>query len=403
MPELSFDEIMKEEDHLLCKSYGRYPVAITRGEGSLLWDVNGKEYIDLLGGIAVIALGHCNPEVCKALEKQSHILWHVSNLFYQTPQLDLAKILLSTTHLGKAFFCNSGAEANEACFKLARRYMRTVKNRDAWEIITLTGAFHGRTFGALAATGRESLSSGFEPLTPGFIQVPSTDISAVENAITPHTAAVFFECVQGEAGVKPLPAEYQRQIEKLCREKDILLICDEIQCGLCRTGTFWGFQQAGIKPDAISVAKGLANGLPIGVMLATDEMAKGFAPGSHASTFGGGALVTATAAKVVEIMLRDNLADRAGKLGKVLLEKLAHLRKEFPQTICDIRGMGLIIGIELAGGAPKIWQELLNEGIICNLSHNKTLRLLPALTVPEEYLEKFVETLRKILANGNYK
>lgn len=284
----AFAAVKAGEESLLCRSYSRYPLAIVRGKGARLWDVDGKEYVDLLAGIAVTALGHCNDEICAALEAQSHKLWHVSNLFYQEEQLELARLLLSTSHHSKAFFCNSGAEANEACIKLARRYMRSVKKRDAYEIITLEGCFHGRTLGSLAATGRENLSNGFTPLPEGFKQVPANDLAAMEAAITPATAAVLVEVVQGEGGIVPLPADYLHGVEALCRKHDILFMCDEVQAGLCRTGKFWAFQTCGLTPDIISMAKSLANGLPMGAMLATDEVAQGFEAGSHATTFGGG-------------------------------------------------------------------------------------------------------------------
>ena len=281
----ALDAIRQEEEALLCRSYSRYPLAIVRGKGARLWDVDGREYVDLLAGIAVAGLGHCNDEVCEALAAQGRKLWHVSNLFYQQEQLDLARLLLSTSHHGKAFFCNSGAEANEAAIKLARRYMRKVKGRDAFEIISLSECFHGRTLAALAATGRESLSDGFTPLPEGFRQVSAGDLAALEDAIGPSTAAVLLEAVQGEGGVKPLSFEYLRGVEALCRKKDILLICDEVQAGLGRTGKFWAFQHAGIEPDIISMAKALANGLPMGAILSTDEVASGFEAGSHATTF----------------------------------------------------------------------------------------------------------------------
>lgn len=393
-----FEEIKTEEEQLLCRSYSRYPVAISHGKGSRLWDVNGKEYIDLLAGIAVTDLGHCNPEVNAELERQAQILWHVSNLFYQEPQLRLAKALISTTHHAKAFFCNSGAEANEACIKLARRYMRKIKQRDAPVIITLQGCFHGRTLGTLAATGRPALSDGFGPLPEGFRQVPPNDLAALAGAIDSQTAAVLLECVQGEAGVVPLPLDYLREVEKLCREKDILLICDEVQGGLCRTGKFWSFQHAGIKPDAISVAKGLANGLPMGAMLATDEMAKGFEPGSHATTFGGGALTSAVATRVIEIMLRDNMAERAAQIGQEFKSSLCELRDRFPHRIKDVRGQGLMIGVEMQEDARQIWLDLLETGFICSLTHGYTLRLLPALNIPREDLNKFVSGLASVLS-----
>lgn len=396
----AFDQIKSEEEHLLCSSYRRYPIAIDHGEGTRLWDVDGKEYIDLLSGIGVIALGHCNPEVCEALIKQCHKLWHISNLFYQQEQLDLARVLLSTTHHGKTFFCNSGAEANEACIKLARRYMRKVKKRDAYEIISIGGCFHGRTFGALAATGRASLSDGFEPLPCGFSQVPSSDIEALKKAITAKTAAVILECVQGEGGVIPLPRDYVQNVAKLCRERDVLLICDEVQCGMCRTGRFWAFQNYDIEPDAISVAKSLANGLPMGAMLATDEMAKGFETGSHATTFGGGALTSAVAAKVVEIMLRDNMAQRAVNLGADLCVKLQSLKEAMPDKIREVRGLGLMIGIELTFDAKDVWERLLAAGFICNRTHERTIRLLPPLTITSEELNKFAKIFGEIVAQA---
>lgn len=394
----AFDTIRAEEERLLCRSYSRYPLAIVRGEGARLWDADGREYVDLLAGIAVTGLGHCNPEVNAALEAQARKLWHVSNLFYQEEQLELARRLLSTTHHGKAFFCNSGAEANEACIKLARRYMRKVQRRDAFEIITLSGCFHGRTLGTLAATGRESLSDGFTPLPGGFRQVPSRDLDALRAAMTRATAAVLLECVQGEGGIVPLPADYLRGVEALCRERGVLLLCDEVQCGMGRTGKFWAFQHAGLTPDAISVAKSLANGLPMGAMLATDEAARGFEPGSHATTFGGGALTSAVAAKVVEILLRDDIPARAARLGAALMDRLRALQARLPEKIREVRGMGLMIGVELAVEGKPVWEELLRRGFICNLCHGMTLRLLPPLTIPEVDLDSFAVTLEDILS-----
>lgn len=394
----AFEAIKQQEEALLCRSYSRYPLAVVRGKGARLWDADGKEYVDLLAGIAVAGLGHCHEEVCDALVEQSHKLWHVSNLFYQQEQLDLARLLLSTSHHGKAFFCNSGAEANEAAIKLARRYMRKIKGRDAYEIITLSDCFHGRTLAALAATGREILSEGFTPLPEGFKQVPAKDLSALEAAIGPSTAAVLLEPVQGEGGVVPLPAEYLLGVESLCREKDILLICDEVQAGLGRTGKFWAFQHHGLKPDIISMAKALANGLPMGAILATDEVARGFEAGSHATTFGGGALASAVAAKCVEIILRDDLPGRAATLGARFKEQAQELQKRLPQHIREVRGLGLMVGIELAEDGKAVWEDLLRQGFICNLSHGRTLRLLPPLTIDEADLTAFLKALEGILS-----
>lgn len=396
----AFEKIKITEENLLCRSYSRYPLALVKGSGTRLWDIDGKEYLDLLTGIGVTALGHCNQEVCQALQEQSQILWHVSNLFYQEPQLKLASLLLQTAHFGKVFFCNSGAEANEAAIKLARRYMRKIKKRDAYEIITLENCFHGRTLGALAATGRTNLCEGFTPLPEGFKQVPANNIEMLEKSIGPQTCAILLECVQGEAGVMPLSAEYLKDVESLCRQNDVLLICDEVQCGLCRTGKFWAFQHSGIRPDAITSAKALANGLPMGAMMATEEMAKGFEAGSHASTFGGGAIVSAAAAAVINIMQRDNLANRAKKAGEILKNSLMAIQKKYPEKIREVRSIGLMTGIELFNDAPKIWKKLIDAGIICNLSHNTTLRLLPALIITDEDLQLFANTLSRIIEDN---
>ncbi len=390
---------------------------------------DGREYLDFLAGIGVCSLGHGDPAVLSALEAQTKKLMHVSNYFYieqrgqvaallsklANDDVDGARVLADAIVAGdettaaalgapaadeqvwETFFANSGAEANEACIKLARRYMRKVQRRDAFEIITLSGCFHGRTLGTLAATGRESLSDGFTPLPEGFRQVPSCDLDALAAAMTPATAAVLLECVQGEGGIVPLPADYLRGVEALCRERGALLLCDEVQCGMGRTGRFWAFQHAGLTPDAISVAKSLANGLPMGAMLATDEAARGFEPGSHATTFGGGALTSAVAAKVVEILLRDDIPARAARLGAALMDRLRALQARLPEKIREVRGMGLMIGVELAVEGKPVWEELLRRGFICNLCHGMTLRLLPPLTIPEVDLDSFAVTLEDIL------
>jgi len=397
----AFNAIKEMEEKLLCRTYGRYPLALERGRGARLWDVNGKEYVDMLAGIAVTGLGHSHEELCEVAARQAGRLWHVSNLFYQRHQLVLAEKLLSTSHHSKVFFCNSGAEANEAAIKLARRHMRRVKKREAADIITLNECFHGRTLGTLAATGRDSLSDGFAPLPDGFVQVTAGDLDALRNAVTPSTAAVLVEAVQGEGGVVPLPAEYLRGVEVLCREKDILFLCDEVQSGMCRTGKFWSFQHYGLKPDIVSVAKALANGLPIGAIMATENAAGGFELGSHATTFGGGELTSAVAAKTVEIYLRDKLAERAAVLGVHLKGVLEALKSRHPDKIREVRGLGLIVGIELAVNTRKVWEELLDRGYICNLSHEKTLRLLPPLVIEQADLDGFATALDQSLTSSS--
>lgn len=395
----SLDAVKSREESLLCRGYGRYPIAVASGRGSRLTDIDGKEYVDLLAGIAVTSLGHCNEELAEVIERQARKLIHVSNLFYQEEQLDLAEELLSLSHLGKAFFCNSGAEANEAQIKLARRYMQRVRNRDAYEIITLESAFHGRTYATMAATGQERFQDGFAPMPEGFKTVPWGDLNILESAITPKTAAVLVEIVQGEGGIRPMHAEYAKGIEALCRKKDILFLVDEVQGGLFRTGKPWAFQHFDLKPDVISCAKALANGLPMGAMMATDEVAKGFVTGSHATTFGGGALTSAVAAAAIRIMKRDRLDERAASVGGAFMERMRRLAESLPGTIKEVRGLGLMIGVELAFPAKDVWEELIRRGFICNLSHETVLRLLPALNIPEEDLTAFADTLEDILAD----
>ncbi len=394
----AFDAIRNKEARCVMQTYGRYPVAVTAGRGARLRDTDGKEYVDLLAGIAVTALGHCNPELLQVVQDQAARLWHVSNLFYTEPMIELAGRLTATAHFSRAFFCNSGAEANEALIKLARRYMTRVRGREkACEIITLEGCFHGRTLGTLAATGREGLSDGFRPLPEGFRQVPAGDLDALAAAMSEKTCGVLLEVVQGEGGVIPLPEDYVRGVEKLCRERDVLFLCDEVQAGLCRSGAFWAFQTCGVKPDIISMAKALANGLPMGGILATEEVSRGFVPGSHATTFGGTPLVAAVAARTVEIMVRDRLAERAARLGGNLMARAEAFRRLHPHLIREVRGKGLFIGIELCGGARSVWSQLLDRGFICNLCHETTLRLLPPLIIEEADLTAFMDCLEDIL------
>ncbi|MDR0465909.1 MAG: acetylornithine transaminase, partial [Deltaproteobacteria bacterium] len=329
----AFNAIKEREEALLFRTYGRYPLAIARAKGSRLWDCDGKEYVDLLAGIAVTALGHCNEELAQVTESQARKLVHVSNLFYQEEQLEFAQRLLASCRMDKAFFCNSGAEANEAAVKLARRYMRRVRNRDAYEVVTFSGCFHGRTLAMIAATGGERFQDGFAPMPEGFVQAPWGDMDALRAAITPKTAAILVEVVQGEGGIRPLTPDYAKALEKICREKDILFMVDEVQCGLGRTGKMWGFEHFGLQPDILTSAKALANGLPLGAMLACDKVAAGFVTGSHATTFGGGALVSALGAKILEIMERDKLVARAGELGARFKTRLEAIGAKRPGTI----------------------------------------------------------------------
>ncbi len=390
------DTAMREKQ-LLCSTYSRYPLHILRGDGARVWDAQGREYVDLLAGIAVCVLGHSHPEVTRTVCDQAARLVHTSNLFYQTPQLDLAQKLVDSCDLDRVFFCNSGAEANEAAIKLVRRYAQEVRGRQAYEMITAEGSFHGRTLATLAATGQEKMKQGFFPLPEGFMTVPFADIRALQRTIGPKTAGVMLEVIQGEGGIRPVPAEYLGQVRQLCTDNGIALILDEVQTGMGRTGRMWAHQSMDVTPDVMTVAKGLANGLPIGAMICSEELSKGFAPGSHATTFGGGPLVTATGATVMDIINRDGLCPRAGAVGQEFLEMLQDVAGSHPEKIREIRGKGLMLGVELAHSGAKVWNALLDRGFICNLTQDCILRLLPPLTVAEKDLRDFAAALDHIL------
>jgi acetylornithine aminotransferase len=390
--------IIEQESRLIMNTYARYPIVIDRAQGARLYDLDGREYIDLLAGIAVANVGHSREEIAQAVADQARKMVHVSNLFYQKKQVELAERLLETCQADKVFFCNSGAEANEAAIKLARRYMRDVKGRDAFEIISLENSFHGRTLGSLAATGQPGLRRGFEPLPSGFRTVPADDICAMREAVDEHTAAVMIEVVQGEGGVLPLDAAYVNELMALLKDRDVLLIVDEIQTGLGRTGAFWAHEHFNLKPDIFTCAKALAGGLPMGAMLSTEEVARGFTPGAHATTFGGGPVLCAAALKVLDILRDENLVERSRTLGESTLDMLKELIPTYPDKIRHVRGLGLMIGVELAFPGEKVHRALLDKGFICNLAQGRILRLVPPLVIEQADIEAFVAALNEILA-----
>ncbi|MGE4553471.1 MAG: aspartate aminotransferase family protein [Desulfovibrionaceae bacterium] len=395
----SLEKIKEREQSLLCNTYGRYPLAVARAQGCRLYDFDGREYVDLLAGIAVTNLGHARADLADVMAEQARKLVHVSNLFYQEEQLDLAERLLATCAADRVFFCNSGADANEAAIKIARRYMRQVLKRDAYEIVTLENSFHGRTLATLTATGQGGrIKEGFGPLPEGFRTAPAGDLEAMRAILGEHTAAVLIEVVQGEGGVRPLSPEYVTGLAALCRERGVLLMVDEVQTGMGRTGRFWAHQHYGITPDVFTAAKALANGLPMGAMLCTAEVSKGFEPGCHATTFGGGAVLSAVASAVLDIMRRDHLPERAAELGERAKERFRALQAKHPARIVDVRGMGLMLGVELAGHGKAVWDALLARGFVCNLSHEKVLRLVPPLVIEEADLTAFAAALDEILA-----
>ncbi|WP_028576843.1 aspartate aminotransferase family protein [Desulfomicrobium escambiense] len=397
---MNSEEIQKCDAAALCRTYARYPLAVNRGQGTRLFSPEGKVYTDLLAGIAVCNLGHSHPELVEVICAQAKKLIHVSNLFYQEEQVELAKKLLGTCHLDRVFFCNSGAEANEGAIKLARRYMREGRGQERYEIITVTGSFHGRTLATLTATGQDKIKTGFGPLPEGFVTVPFGDLDAMKAAMNDRTAAVLIEMIQGEGGVKPLPEDYARGLAALCAERGVLLMIDEIQTGVGRTGKFWAHQHLGLRPDVVTVAKGLAGGLPMGAVMCTEEVSKGFPPGSHGTTFGGNALISAVAKKVIEIIERDDLCGRAARLGEHLRGRLAALREKFPERIADVRVHGLMVGIELTSPGADVWKALLEKGFVLNLTQDTVLRLLPPLVITEEELDAFAAALEAVLATA---
>jgi acetylornithine/N-succinyldiaminopimelate aminotransferase len=394
----NYEALKQREEKVMFRTYGRYPLAVARAEGTRLYDLDGREYVDLLAGIAVVNLGHCRPELTEAVAEQMQRLVHVSNLFYQEEQVALGERLLATCAADRVFLCNSGAEANEAAVKLARRYMQLVRGRDAFEILTLDQSFHGRTLAMVAATGQEPLRKGYNPMPEGFDTVPWNDLETLEKRIGPQTAGVMVELVQGESGVRPMSREYALGIAELCRKKDVLFIVDEIQTGLCRTGSFWAHQRFGLEPDIFTSAKGLANGLPIGAMLAKEEVAQGFVPGAHGTTFGGGPVLSVVASKVVDLLLEENLAGRAQEMGEYALGLFRDIQAAHPDKIADVRGVGLMLGIELVSPGQDVWRALLDKGFVLNLAKERVLRLLPPLTIAKEDLEAFARALDDVLS-----
>jgi len=381
----------------ICDTYARLPVLFERGKGYRLWDAEGREYLDFLAGIAVCNLGHCHPEVTRVLCEQADRLVHVSNLFYTRPQAELAEALCARSFADRVFFANSGAEANEAAIKLARKYSLERYGPGRFHVITMKDSFHGRTLATLSATGQEKIHKGFEPLVEGFRIVDFNSVEAVERAVDERTCAVLVEPVQGEGGVRFPDPGYLEGLKALCRERDLLLIFDEVQVGMGRTGTLFAHQREGVTPDVMTLAKALGNGLPIGAMLATEEAARAFSPGSHASTFGGTPLVCAVARRVVEIISEPAFLQRVDEVGRKALEKLKGLQARHPAFVKDVRGRGLMLGIELTFPGSDVVGQCLERGFVINCTHDTVLRLVPPLVIEEEAFDRLIETLDSLL------
>jgi acetylornithine/N-succinyldiaminopimelate aminotransferase len=391
------EELIREGQHVLANTYARYPILLKRGKGIQVWDSTGKEYLDFVGGIAVCSLGHCHPKVVQALEEQAKELIHCSNLYYIGPQVELARRLCEHSFGERIFFCNSGAEANEAAIKLARKYAKERSGEDRYEIITMENSFHGRTMGALSATGQSKFHKGFEPLLPGFRYVPFDDLKAVEGAIGPQTCAVMVEPIQAEGGVILPSPSYLKGLRELCDQWGTVLIYDEVQVGMGRTGKLFAYQHWDAPAHIMTLAKSLANGVPIGALVATEEVAKAFSPGSHAATFGGNPLATRVGCVVIDTLLGDGILENCQEMGAYLTKGLLELKERYP-FIQAVRGKGLIIGAELAFEGKEIVDRCLERGFLINCTAGKVLRFLPPLIVTQGEIDCLLAALDEVFS-----
>ena len=386
----------RAKEHLL-QNYKQQPIVIDRGEGCYVWDEEGRQYLDLLGGIATVAMGHCHPEVVAAVKAQIDKLWHISNVFYTRPQIELAEKLCAASGLDRAFFCNSGAEANEALIKLARKVQKDRGQMERVEIISFLNSFHGRTLATVTATGQPKYQKGFEPLPAGFLHVPYGDLNALTEAVGPRTAAILIEPIQGEGGVRAAPEGFLAAVRKLCDQHGVLLLVDEIQTGMGRTGKFFAYQHSGIQPDAVSLAKSLANGLPMGAMLCSEASGKALGPGTHGSTFGGN-LVAAAAANVTVSLVSEPARLQANvEKGEHFKAGARRLQAKHPGMIIDVRGQGLLLGVELGVDAAPVVGRCRDLGMLCNLAGERTVRFAPAYVVTPGQLDDGLHTFEKAL------
>jgi acetylornithine/N-succinyldiaminopimelate aminotransferase len=376
----------------------RAPIALVRGEGMRVWDSDGKEYLDFTGGIAVTALGHSHPRVVGTIREQATTLMHVSNLFHIPQQTHLAKLLCDHSFADRVFFSNSGAEANEAAIKLARKWAKEHGASDRGDIITMRGGFHGRTLATVTATAQEKYHHGFEPLPGGFKYVPFNDLRAVERAMDSHTAGVMVEPIQGEGGVNIPDDGYLPGLRKLCDEAGVCLIFDEIQTGMGRTGRLWGYEHSGVSPDVMTVAKALANGVPIGATLATDEVAAAFSPGTHGSTFGGNPFATAVGLTVLTTLIEERLPERADRMGRLLIAEMEKICARRGAAVKAVRGRGCLIGMDLVPPVADVLGACRDRGLLVLTAGDNTLRLAPSLVLDEKDVARGVSIIDEALA-----
>jgi len=389
-------KIVALADRHIMNTYRRVPVALVKGEGAKLWDAGGKEYLDFVAGIAVCNLGHSHPKVVKAIKKQARELMHVSNLYYTKPQAEVAALLTKHSFADKVFFCNSGAEANEAAIKLARKYAHENLGADQFELITMKDSFHGRTMATITATGQEKFQFGFTPLLEGFQYVPFNNPDALEAAISPRTCGIMLEPVQGEGGVIIPDDGYLAKVRDICNRHKILMIVDEVQTGIGRTGKLFAYEYSGVKPDIMTLAKALGNGFPVGAMLATDEVARAFSPGNHASTFGGNLLAMAAAKATLQTLIKDGVLEHCQKMGSYFLAKLQALKARH-SLISEVRGRGLMLACSLTIEGADIVRACQEKGLLINCTGGNTLRFVPPLIVEEKDIDAAISILDDVM------
>jgi acetylornithine/N-succinyldiaminopimelate aminotransferase len=391
---MTTQETIEMFDKYVIANYGRLPRVIVKGKGCYMYDADGNEILDMFPGWAVSGIGHCHPKVVDAIQKQAAELLHVDNTFYSEPQGKLAKLLSERAFGGKCFFCNSGAEANEAALKLARLYT----TKEKYKFITAEGSFHGRTFATVTATAQPKYHEGFLPLLPGFVYVPFNDIKALEEAFTDEVAAVMVEPIQGEGGINIATSEYLSAIRELCDKNGAVMILDEVQTGIGRTGKWFAYQHFDVTPDIITMAKTLGGGVAIGAMMAEAEIAAVLVPGKHASTFGGNALACAAAIGVIEAIEEENLLQNANELGLYTIQKLEELKSK--HSIIDrVRGIGLMIGVQLTKPGAKIVDDCLQKGLRINCTHDTVLRFMPPMIATQEQIDKAINILDEVISN----
>jgi acetylornithine/N-succinyldiaminopimelate aminotransferase len=386
---------MMLSEKYIAHTYARYPILLVKGKGTRVWDLDGREYLDFVAGLAVCNLGHCHPKVVKAIQDQAGKLIHVSNFYYIQPQIQLASLLCEHSFADKVFFCNSGAEANEGAMKLARKYAKEKIGADRYEIITMERSFHGRTLATLTATAQEKYHKGYSPLMPGFKYIPFNDLGAVKKAVDSKTCAVLLEPIQGEGGVNCPSEGYLRALREICDETGILLIFDEVQVGMGRTGRLFAYEHEGVEPDILTLAKSLAGGVPIGALLMKDKIAESFGPGDHASTFGGNPLATMAGVAALTAILEEGMLENCQRVGDYFFGRMVEVQRRF-SFVQEVRGRGLILAMELKIDGSAIVKEMMQKGFLINCTMGNVLRFLPPLIVTKEEVNQVVDALEEV-------